>query len=74
MQKCIHFLKIKGKKFVVFTNNGKIEDKSEKFQISNIKEARAIAVKRNAIPYNFRLSDTKKRKTSWNKSTFLNKN
>lgn len=65
MQKCIHFLKIKGKKFVAFTENGTVTDKSEKFQVSGIKEAQAIAIKRNAIPYNFTLSVVNKRKKAW---------
>lgn len=73
MRKCIHFLNIKGKKFVAFSENGTLSNKSEKFQVSGLKEAQAIAIKRNAIPYNFSLSFANKRKKAWTAKNYFDK-
>lgn len=55
LTKTVHFVKIKGKNYVIIGLVGNITDKSEKFRVSNVKEARTVARKRNATPWNFTL-------------------
>lgn len=71
MKKYIHFMKLKGKNFIFFTENGTITNKSENFQVSNLKEAQAIAIKRNLIPFNFSLKKANKKKKDWTAKNYF---